>query len=161
MTLSLARALWRLAVFIVAAGIVVTAVALGGRLAVLGDLNRAPGADGGTLAGIAADIRPTIDVIERFRAMTGTYPARIGDLAAKLPAGVIADTAGDASISFDTGHGAVWVYERDDDGGSYELSRHLADGGSLTADCDHGSLSWSYAASDDDDPVPVALPSSN
>jgi hypothetical protein len=151
--------LWHAAVLIVIVALLATGWTLLGRA--LGPGTAAESVPSDTrLLELAADIGLTITAIDRFHKDTGAYPAKADQFAGRLPQGVIADTAGD-TLSIDTGHGTVWSYLRTEDGQGYELTRHLPDGGSLSATCDHGKLTWLYAETDDDDPEPITLPPPN
>jgi hypothetical protein len=156
---SILSAFYRITVLAVILALVAIAWTLLGRTPPTAPPMGAPPA-GAELAEMAAEIRPTIAALDRIRRETGAYPAKVGDVTGRLPPSVLADAtnAGDVdALSLDIGHGIVWVYARDEDGQSYELTRHLADGGSLVATSDHGTIAWSFAASDDEDASPVTL----
>ena len=159
MTTPSLRTLWWLAALIVAMALLATLYA-----ALLGDQTGPRSADTGktipsSLSELTSAVRPVIAAIERYRGEKGFYPVTATDMAGRLPDGVLADQAGD-TLSLDLGHGILWVYLRHPDGQGYELTRHITDGGSVVAETEHGTITWLFAESDDEDLSPVSIPQS-
>ncbi len=157
MSKTAASLVWILALLLTAAAIAAVAWNLLAPRVAVGTAEAQSGVpDTAALALIAEEIRPVIMILERYRGEHQMFPLHSSDLDGQLPAGTLADDLGD-TISLDIGGGRVWVYERDPDGQSYELTRKLKDGGSLSRVQDGTGSSWMFSADGEEDPVDIDI----
>ena len=153
---SLATLVWAAAVLAVATLIGLTCWALIAARQPDQPAHSAYSGDLAALRDLAAETRPIVAALERFRQQNGRYPLRSGELAEHWPAGVLADDIGD-TISLDLGNRRIWLYARDPDEQGYQLTLALPEGGNLARVVTANGAVWRHTADEVEEPEDLPL----
>ena len=134
--------------------LIVCVLLAGAALVLLGHGDRS--ADQARWREAAAAAAPIVALVESYRRERGALPRDAGDLAGRVPDGLVAEDIG-ALIRFDTGTPPAWLYSLDADGTGFELSRKLGTDTKLVYSEEAGRGRWTYDPGDGNDPVPVEI----